>query len=193
MNNNGKIIFWIGVSLAVIMGAIVSYDPGVICKIDSNNLPDTIWSYPALCFTFWAFSVPVGLIIAAIGVLIYTKADNKSVLKFGLGAFGVFIFISIANGPIPHVPVLFGIGGTLLLLFYFLILWKNANKLKENIYKLAGYTFLLIGFWFTCGLGSRQYQPLLGDGESPIDIMIYFVLAMFCFWLGEKNIKSPEK
>ena len=38
--------------------------------------------------------------------------------------------------------------------------------------------FLVIGFWFTCGLGSRQYQPILGDGQSPIDIMIYFVLAM---------------
>jgi len=189
MNKLGKVIFWIGVSFVLIMGAIVSYDPGAVCNLDSNNLPQTIWSYPALCFTFWAFSVPVGLIIAAIGILIYAKAEKNTVLKFGIGTLGIFTFISFANGPIPHVPVLFGIGGTLLLFFYFSILYKYAKKLKENVYKLAGYTFLLIGFWFTCGLGSRQYQPILGDGQSPIDIMAYFVLAMLFFWLSEKNNK----
>ncbi len=189
MKKLGKIIYWIGVSLAVIMGAMVSYDLGAVCNLDSNNLPQTIWSYPALCFIFWAFSVPVGLIIAAIGVLIYAKAEKNTILKFGLGTLGIFTFISFGNGPMPHIPVLFGIGGTIILFFYFLILWKNAKKLKENAYKLAGYTFLLIGFWFTCGLGSRQYQPALGAGESPIDIMAYFVLAMLFFWLGEKNIK----
>ena len=189
MKKLGKITYWIGISLAVIMGAMVSYDPGVFCNLDSNNLPQTIWSYPALCFTFWAFSVPVGLIIAAIGVLIYANAEKNTVLKFGIGTLGIFTFISFGNGPMPHIPVLFGIGGTIILFFYFLILWKNAKKLKENVHKLAGYTFLLIGFWFTCGLGSRQYQPALGAGESPIDIMTYFVLAMVFFWLSEKNIK----
>lgn len=171
------------------MGAIVSYDPGFFCNLDAENLPQTIWCYPALCFLFWAFSVPFGVILAAIGVLVHVKTDKKSVLKFGFGTMGAFLFISFANGPMPHVPVLFGIGGTLMLLFYFHILWKNANKLKENIYKLTGYTFLLVGFWFTCGLGSRQYQPALGSGESPIDIMTYFVLAMLFFWLSEKRNK----
>ena len=88
----------------------------------------------------------------------------------------------------PHVPILFGLGGTLVMSFYFLILWKNAASFKENVYKLAGYTFLITGFWFTCGFGSRQYQPLLGAGESPIDLMTFFVLAMFFFWLSESKI-----
>jgi hypothetical protein len=87
----------------------------------------------------------------------------------------------------PHIPVLFGIGGTLILLFYFMILWQNARQFKENVYKLSGYTFLVIGFWFSCGLASRQYQPALGSGESPIDIMAYFVFAMVFFWLSEKK------
>ena len=187
MNKTGKIIFFIGVSIATIMGAIISYDPGFICHLDPENLPETIWSYPALCFAFWAFSVPLGIIIAATGILIYTNAKRKTILKFCLGMIGAYAFISIANGPIPHIPLLFGIGGTLILLFYFLILWKNANKLKENAFKLTGYTFLIIGFWFSCGLASRHYQPALDSGESPIDIMIYFALAMFFFWQSEKK------
>ena len=83
------------------------------------------------------------------------------------------------------MPPLFGIGGALIMFFYFTILWKHADRFRENAYKLAGYTFLVIGFWFTCGMGSRQYQPALGAGESPIDIMTYFVLAMLFFWLSE--------
>ena len=188
MNKLGKVIFWSGVSLTVIMGAIVSFDPGFVCQIDSDNLPETIWSYPALCFIFWAFSVPVGIIITAAGLLIHSNANRNTILKFSLGIFAAYLFISFANGPMPHVPILFGIGGTLILLFYFMILWQNASKFKENVYKLSGYTFLIIGLWFTCGLASRQYQPALGSGESPIDIMTYFVLAMFFFWLSEKNI-----
>ncbi len=184
---NGKVVFFFGVFISVMLGLIVSLDPGAVCKLDPDNPPDTIWRYPALCFTLWAFGPPLGIIIAAIGIVISAGAPKNTIIKFSLGTIGAYIFISYANGPVPHIPVLFGIGGAFILMFYFLILWKNARILKENPPKLAGYTFLLIGFWFTCGLGSRQYQPALGAGESPIDIITYFVLAMLFFWLGEKK------
>ena len=187
MKKTGKVLFFTGVLIAIIMGSIISWDPGCFCHLDADNLPQSFWTYPALCFTIWGFSVPLGLIIAATGILIISNANRKTVLTFGLGGIGAYIFISFANGPMPHVPYLFGIGGTLLLVFYFLILWKNARKFKDNVYKLAGYTSLLIGIWFTCGLGSRKYQPMLGDGESPIDIMLYFVIAMMFFWLNERR------
>jgi hypothetical protein len=192
MNRSGAVIFATGLALAVIMGLVVSLDPGLVCQLDSENLPTTVFSYPALCFIFWAFSVPIGLMIAATGILIRAGADKKTVWKFGLGMVGSYLFISFANGPMPHVPILFGIAGALILIFYFLILWKNAARFKENVYKLAGYTFLVTGFWFTCGLGSRQYQPALGAGESPIDIATYFVLAMLFFWLGEKRVSDAR-
>ena len=181
MSKPGIVVFWIGVLLAVIMGLIVSLDPGYVCQLDADNLPSTAWSYPALCFISWAFSVPLGFMVAAICILLCANANRKTVLKFGLGMIGAYLFIVFANGPMPHVPVLFGIGGTLIMAFYFLVIWKNAARFEENSCKLAGHTFLVTGFWFTCGLGSRQYQLLLGAGESPIDIMTFFVLAMFYF------------
>ena len=187
MEKMGRVLFFVGVAIAIILGVIISYDPGFFCQLDKENLPDSIYSYPALCFTAWAFSVPLGLILAATGALMLSGANRKTVLQFGLGALGVYLFISFANGPMPHVPFLFGIGGIVMLIFYFSILWKHAKDFKDNVYKLAGYTSLLIGFWFTCGLGSRQYQPMLGNGESPIDIMAYFLLAMLFFWLSERR------
>ena len=193
MNKLGKVVFGIGIFLAVTMGVIVSIDPGYVCQLDAENLPQTIWSYPALCFVSWAFSVPLGFIIAATGLLIYAGAERKTILQFGLGTLGAYLFISFANGPMPHVPVLLGIGGTLIMSFYFLILWQNAGRLKENAYKLAGYTFLVTGFWFTCGLASRLYVPALGSGESPIDIITYFVLSMLFFWLSERKQRAAAR
>jgi hypothetical protein len=192
MSKPGIVVFWIGVLLAVIIGLIVSVDPGYVCQLDADNLPSTVWSYPALCFISWGYSVPLGFMVAAIGILMFANANRKTVLKFGLGMIGAYLFIVFANGPMPHVPVLFGIGGTLIMLFYFLLLWKNAARFKENAYKLAAYTFLVTSFWFTCGLGSRQYQPALGAGESPIDIMTFFVLAMFFFWLSESKTSKAS-
>jgi len=167
MGKLGKIVFGIGVFLAIIMGVIVSYDPGYVCQL-------------------------LGFMIAATGILIHANANRSTILKFGLGIIGTYLFASFANGPMPHVPILFGIGGTLILTFYLLILWQNAAKFKDNAYKLAGYTFLITGFWFTCGLASRQYQPILGSGESPIDIMFYFVLAMLFFWLSEVRTNKAQ-
>ncbi len=191
MGRTGIVVFWIGVLSAVIVGLIVSLDPGYVCRLDADNPPATLWSYPALCFVSWAFSVPFFFMVAAIGILMHAGTHRKTVLRFGLGIIGAYLFIVMANGPMPHVPPLFGLGGTLIMVFYFLILWKNAASFRENVHKLAGYTFLVTGFWFTCGLGSRQYQPVLGAGESPIDIMTFFVLAMFFFWLGEtRNSKA---
>jgi hypothetical protein len=192
MRTTGKTLFFAGIIIALFIGIIISINIGDFCNLDKENLPDSIWEYPALCFILWGFGVPIGFIFSATGILMIGGANAKKALKFGLLTLGIYLFVSFANGPMPHVPFLFGIGGAVLMTIYFLILWKNAKQFKTNIYKLAGYTSLVIGFWFTCGLGSRQYQPMLGQGESPIDIMLYFVLAMIFFWLSERRQNKSE-
>lgn len=187
MRTTGKILFFAGIAIALFIGIIISIDIGDFCNLDKDNLPTSIWDYSALCFIIWGFGVPIGFILSATGILMTGRTKTKTALAFGSIALLIYLFVSFANGPMPHVPFLFGIGGAILMLLYFLILWKNAKQFKSNIYKLAGYTSLVIGFWFTCGLGSRQYQPMLGQGESPIDIMLYFILAMLFFWLSERR------
>lgn len=187
MGTTGKVLFFAGIAIALFIGIIISIDIGDFCNLDKENLPTSVWDYSALCFILWGFGVPIGFILSATGILITGGAKPKKALSFGFIALLIYLFVSFANGPMPHVPFLFGIGGAILMLLYFMILWKNAKQFKTNIYKLAGYTSLVIGFWFTCGLGSRQYQPMMGQGESPIDIMLYFVLAMLFFWLSEKK------
>lgn len=181
----GIAVFWAGVGLALLSGILISIDPGSVCNLPSGGLPQQFWSYSALCFSFWAYSVPVGLILAATGILMRAGAGRARVWAFFAGSLATYGAVAVANGPIPHVPWLFGVGGALILLFYFLILWINAPRFSRNPVRLAGYTFLVIGLWFTCGLGSRLYHEALGSSQSPIDIMIYFVLAMGLFLVAE--------
>jgi hypothetical protein len=61
----------------------------------------------------------------------------------------------------------------------------SASDGAANGIRLAGYTFLVIGLWFTCGLASRPYHDVLGSTQSPIDIMVYFVLGMGFLCLDE--------
>ena len=188
----GLTIFWIGVILAVAVGGIATHSVTSTFKEASTmeEVNETMWKVPGFWFFLWAFGVPLGAIIAGIGIILYGNGD-KSVL-FGGGTLLVVALVTIINGPLPHIPVLFGIGGNLILLFFFGILWQYSKKLTEtsSYFKLTGYTFLVTGLWFTCEKTARPYLTAAeGVGESPANIMIYFVLAFLFFYLGERNKK----
>jgi len=188
----GLTIFWIGVILAVAVGGIATHSVTSTFKEASTmeEVNETMWKVPGFWFFLWAFGVPLGAIIAGIGIILYGNGD-KSVL-FGGGTLLVVALVTIINGPLPHIPVLFGIGGNLILLFFFGILWQYSKKLteKSSYFKLTGYTFLVTGLWFTCEKTARPYLTAAeGVGESPANIMIYFVLAFLFFYLGERNKK----
>lgn len=69
---------------------------------------------------------------------------------------------------------MFGIGGTLILLFFIGILWfwaKERMALKEAStaaadLKLVGYVFMLIAAWFICGIASIPFLKAL-ENEPP--------------------------
>ena len=194
----GLIIFWIGIVLAIVMGGIASYSVSSAYRhLTMDQVNETIWAVPGFLFFLWAFSVPLGAILAGIGVLIYRKAKTKTVWLFGIGTFLAFMIIS-AIPKNKHYPPLFGIGGTLIMLFFFGILWFWTKKNHENQtvanLQLVGYVFLLIGMWFACGALSRPYQKALeGIASSPIDVMIYFVLGwLFLFLSHYKSTKLKE-
>ena len=86
-----------------------------------------------------------------------------------------------------HIPPLFGIGGTLILLFFIGILWlwakerialKGASTTAADL-KLVSYVFMLIAAWFICGALAYPFLEAF-EGEvptSPIHIMIFLVLG----------------
>ena len=103
----------------------------------------------------------------------------------------------MAAGYLGHIPLLFGIGGTLILLFFIGILrfWAKERMALESVsttaadLKLAGYVFMLIAAWFTCGIASQPFLKALEEASpsTPIHVIILLVLGWFFLFLGHSK------
>jgi hypothetical protein len=200
----GVMVFWIGVAWSFIWGIIGSmHYSSYLHTLTLEQIEQTVWTLQGpLMFIWGVLGVPLGAIIAGIGAALYSSAKISTAWKFGLGIFiGMFVgFVSIFIG---HFPPWFWLGGTLLLIFFFgtLLLWaKERRDLKDSAkigadLKLAGYVFMLIAAWFTCGITSRLFLNIFGEQlpSSPMHIMLYFVLGWLFLFLGHYKITRSSQ
>lgn len=191
--NFGIAIFVIGVLLMIIMGGIASWSVSPTFRNQSmEEVSKTIWAMSGFLFFLWAFSVPVGAILASIGMLIYGGVKNSRIWLIGTAIFLVSFLIFILPKE-NYYPFLFGVGGCLILLFFFGIFWlwgkkrltlKGSEKVVAD-FQLIGYLFLLMAMWFSCGALGRPHMKAFADlTSSPIDIMAFFVLASLFLFLS---------
>ena len=193
----GLVIFWMAVIWALAWGVVGSVSvSSYMNALTSEQLNQTIWALTGPLYLSWAFAVPVGALAAGIGILLYSGAKRSKVWKFGIGV-ALAIIIGMTSVTLGHFPPLFGIGGTLILLSFFGILWLLARERKKNSIsadlKLVGYVFMLIAAWFTCGIASIPFLKALEGmpASSPIHIMIFFVLGWIFLFLG--HYKSRKR
>jgi len=199
----GLVLFWIAVIWAILWGVIGSVFVGSAYRnltMDELNL--TMWAYAGPWSVIWGvFGVPLAAIVAIIGILLYAGAKGSTVGKYGIG---IVLAVSIGMaviGFLGHIPPLFGIGGTLILLFFIGILWlwakermalKGASTTAADL-KLVGYVFMLIAAWYVCGIASQPFLKVF-EGEAtatPIHVMIFLVLGwLFLFLSHYKSRKQ---
>ena len=196
-------LFWIGLAFAVVLAGIAGWDLANTFRTHtSEEVVDTIWDMDGPMFALWAFSVPLGSLLAAIGAFIYTNTKRYIIWLAAVGVLGVVIVMTFIFGA-AYSPPLFGIGGCLILLFFFSIVgvWmkkyaglsiqaRNAGNLK-----LIGYLFWLNASWFLCGeFGSLHQKVFEGrSAPSPMEIMVYLVLGWFFIALGDYKSMKLKK
>jgi len=191
----GLVLFLIAVIWVIGWGVIGSVIvDSAFRNLTMDELNKTMWAYQGSWNTIWGlFGVPLGAIVAVIGILLYSGARGTTALKFVIGIFLAGAGMA-AVFPLGHIPLLFGIGGTLILLFFIGILWlwaKERMALRDSAttaadLKLAGYMFMLMAAWFICGIASQPFLKAL-EGEapsSPVLVMIFLVLGWFFLFLG---------
>ena len=204
----GLIIFWIGTLYIIIMGFVTSYwVRGAYRYLSLEEVRETIWSYTNPLFGLWVVSVPLGAILVAIGLLIYVQAKSSHIWMFGIGTFSVLLIDILEKfGSLPsplHWPPLYGIGGALILLFFFGILWFWARRyavLEESgktvaEFQLVGYIFLMMAMWYLCGALSRPFQKVFEGStpSSPVAIMVFLVLGWLFLFIGHYQSIRLEK
>lgn len=201
MKRAGWIIFVLGLLYMVLMGWIGSWINTPQFKILSlEELQDTMWSLDKPPFWIWAFSVPIGAILAAVGILLHAARKGSRAGLMGIVLFLVSALAFFATG-IGHVPVLFGIGGGLILASFIAILWlwgkrraslSGAAALGAD-FQLVAYVFFLTAAWFLCGRLGQPYLASMSElgQSSPINIMIYMALGWVFLFLGLLKSEPP--
>jgi len=184
----GIVIFLFGVLWSLAWGLVISIScTNAINTMTLEQLNESAWSPSGPLMMLWGVGgVPLGTVIAGIGLLLYTRAKGLTVLFFAIGVLAA-IFIAMSSGGLNLYPFLFGIGGSIILLSFFGILWFWAKGRKDmegraakaaNL-SLVSYVFFLNASWFTCGMGGQMVGKAFEGFESPppLHIMIFFVLA----------------
>ncbi len=198
----GLVLFWVAVIWAILWGVIGSiFVSSAFRNLTMDEVNQTMWAVKGPWFLLWGIGgVPLGALVAGIGLLLYSDAKGSTVWKYGIGMV-LAVSISMAIGFFGHIPPLFGIGGTLILLFFIGIIWlwakermalKDASATAADL-KLVGYMFMLIAAWFICGIASQPFLKAL-EGKaptSPIHVMIFLVLGwLFLFLSHYKSRKQ---
>jgi hypothetical protein len=199
----GLVIFWIGVISAIGWGAIGwLFVITAYRNLTMDELSQTMWAYMGFGNYLWGFGIPLGAVVAGIGALLYSGAKGSTVWKYGIG---ILLALIIAAGVLPtlgHFPPLFGIGGTLILLFFIGILWlwaKERMALKGSSttaadLKLVGYVFMLIAAFFTCGAAGLPFWKAM-EGQapiSPIHLIVLLVLGWLFLFLGHYKSRKQQ-
>ena len=188
-------LFWIGFLVAVAFAGVIGRSLyHNLRTLTMEELDATIWAMGEPLFMLWAFSVPLGSVLAGIGAFVYAKTKPAFSWLTGIGVLGAVIAMVMVWSRV-YDSTLFGIGGMLILIFFFSIVWIWMQKhaalgIEEKIagsYKLVGYLFWMNASWFLCGETSKMHLKALEGSPppSPIEIMVFLVLGWIFVLIGD--------
>ena len=199
----GLVIFWIGVIFLfgwLVIGWTISGP--TYRNLTMEEVNQTIWALTGPLAMLSGIGIPLGAILAGIGILLYSGAKGSTVWKVGIGIFMTLIIAFVVLPTLGHFPRLFGIGGTLILLSFTGILWlwaKERMALQGSStaaadFKLVGYVFMLIAAWYVCGIASQPFLKAF-EGEAPgtpIHVMIFLVLGWLFLFLSHYKSRKQQ-
>lgn len=197
-------LFWVGLIWAFFWGIVASIDQAerYLSVLTLQELDQTIWSVKGPLMAVWGAGPPLGVLMAGIALLIYSGAKGWTTWLFGLGVF-LAVGGSYAFGSLGHFSLLYAVGGSLILGFFFGVLWLWA---KERMaldgrsaaaadLRLVGYTFMLIAAWFTCGVAGAGWHEIPLDQlplKEPVNIIILFALGWLFLFLSHYKSRQLQ-
>ena len=188
-------LFWIGLLIAVAFAGVIGRSLyHNLRTLTAEEFDATIWAIGEPIFMLWAFSVPLGSILAGIGSFVYAKTKPAFSWLTGIGVLGAVLVMNLVWSRV-YDPTLFGIGGILILVSFFSIVWIWMKKyaaldMQEKIagsFKLTGYLFWINASWFICGETAKMHLKAFEGSSvpSPIEVMVFLVLGWLFVLVGE--------
>jgi hypothetical protein len=188
-------LFWIGFLIAVAFAGIGTRS--LMHNLRTLTMEEnkaTFWAMDGPLFILWALSVTLASVLAGIGAFVYVKAKAAFSWLTAIGVLGA-TFAMVMVWSRVYIPALFGIGGALILIFFFSIVWIWMKKyagvdIHEKIagsFKLIGYLFWINASWFLCGETAKMHLKVFEGSSppSPIEIIVFLVLGWLFVLIGD--------
>jgi hypothetical protein len=196
-------LFWIGLLIVIAFAGFANRSlMHNLRTLTMEELDTTIWKFGGPLFMIWAFAVPLGIVLAGIAAFVYAKTKPAFSWLTGIGILGAVILMNLVWSRV-YEPPLFGIGGGLIVIFFFSIVWIWMKKyaaldIQEKIagsFKLIGYLFWMNASWFLCGeTGKVHLKAFEGSPlPTPIEIMVFLVLGWLFVLVGEYKSMRLKK
>lgn len=191
----GLIVLWIGFVYMVLMGWLASWwFAATFRDLTLAEIGETAWALNRPLFWLWALSVPLGSIVAGVGLLLRTGSKGTHIWVFGIGMVVALLLIQFVPTGTHHPPAFGVIGGLILALFILSVcFWAKSRPNLEGPAKraadlrLTGYVWLIIAMWYLCGtLGAPYLRGLAElDPGSPVPVIVYLALAWLFLFLAQ--------
>ena len=188
-------LFWVGLLFAVAFAAISTR--GLMTNLRTLTMPEndmTMWADGGPLWIVWALSVTLGSLVAGIGAFMYVKTKAIFSWLTAVGILGAIVAMVMVWSRYYNAT-LFGIGGTIILIAFFAIVWVWMQKYAAlnmpakiaGSFKLIGYLFWINASWFLCGETAKMHLKTF-EGASPpvpIEIMAFLVLGWLFVLIGD--------
>jgi len=196
----GKILFWIGVinmMVWLVLTIIQSPAQRVHTSEELIGTIHAIWG-PLFWIRMMGGSGPI---FSLVGALLYT--GKKGSYFWLLGLLPNFLNFGQYWQPSKHIPALFGIGGTVILISYFGILWlwtriyaayEGLARIGKQV-QLLGYSVLVVTAFFLCMVFGNPKQLALADLAIPSGELINLTLSlgMLLLFVGHYLVARSSK
>ena len=187
----GKILFWLGAIFTIVWQALTWGQSPIQRVYTAEELSGTVHAVWGALFTIRIIGGS-GPTLSLVGALLY--AGKKGSYTWLLGFLPSLVNFGMYWEPSEYVPALFGIGGTVILLSYFGILWvwtqtygiyEGAARTGRLI-QLLGYSLLVVVGNLLCMYFGNPNQLALGDLPIPSSLIINLALssAMLLLFVG---------
>jgi hypothetical protein len=179
----GMALFWLGVILTIVWQALTWGQSPIQRVYTAQELQGTIHEIWGPLFTVRIIGGG-GPSLAFVGALLFT--GKKGSYSWLLGFLPNFVNFGMYWEPSRHLPALYGLGGTVILLSYFGILWlwtrTSANyegsARTGRIIQLLGYTLLVNCGILLCMYFGNPHQIALVDLPLPDGLVINLTLSL---------------
>ena len=215
----GLVAFWLGaLYMFVATWLIMWWVAPTWASAPPEQFDGTAMKFAGPVFMFISLGTPVGILLAAIGMLVHSETGKLGTKSFALIVMGMVVVAlsMLFPGTLGYYPFVFGFSGGIILVMFFAAVWfwakrrrelGGSNKTAADL-QLVSFVFFYLAANLTCAVLGNPFSGLyfpekvLEQNALPYHyamgtkVAVYFALGWLFTFLSQftsfKATSSPN-